>query len=365
MFLYTYFIVMKKISELLNDYTFETNAILRKLISTHRALAELKWITQTIPNMFMLVSTLSLQEAKESSAIENIITTQDELYQSNNIKKQFVSLSAKEVYSYWDALIEGMKIVTKNKSITIHDIIKIQKIIEKNDAGIRRLPWTLLKNEQTGKIVYEPPQSYQEILDLMYDFENFINNNKIFLDPLIKMAIVHHQFESIHPFYDANGRVGRIINVLYLVKEWLLDSPILYLSRSINKNKVEYYRLLQTVRDQWSREERILWILTRVEETAIHTSKTIQKIKELMLIQKHLIRSKLPKIYSQELLNNIFKHPYTKIEFLKNDLLCSRITATKYLDQLVKINVLEKIKSWRDSYYLNSNLIDLLQNISL
>lgn len=199
--------------------------------------------------MFILISTLSLQEAKESSAIENIITTQDEIYQSNKNKKQFTSPATKEVYNYADALYYGYRLVCDTNTMTVNDIIHLQGMIEENDAGIRKLPGTELKNEQTGQTVYIPPQSYKEIIDLMSDLERFFNT-KPKIDPLVAMAIIHHQFESIHPFYDANGRVGRVINVLYLVKEGLLDSPILYLSRSINRNKSSYYNHLQSVRDQ-------------------------------------------------------------------------------------------------------------------
>lgn len=354
---------MQKIAQLLNTYDFETIWVLKQLSQTHKSLWELKGLAETIPNMFILITTLSLQEAKESSEIENIITTNDELYQSNTKKKYFTSIPAKEVYNYADALLYWYQIVSTNNLITTKDIIHLQQMIEENNAWIRKLPWTELKNDKTGEIIYTPPQSHKEIIDLMSDLEWFINTPSQ-LDPLIKMSIIHHQFESIHPFYDANGRVGRVINVLYLVKEWLLDSPILYLSRSINKHKNDYYNYLQTVRDQWTWEAWVIWMLEMIEQTAKHTIILIKDIKNLMMEYKHTIRSRLPKIYSQELLNNIFKHPYTKVEFLRKDLWCTRITAVKYLEELVKIWILKKIKSGRDNYYINTKLFALLQNIS-
>ncbi|MDD3262582.1 MAG: Fic family protein [Candidatus Absconditabacteria bacterium] len=354
---------MQKITQLLNTYDFETIGVLKQLSQTHKSLGELKGLAETIPNMFILITTLSLQEAKESSEIENIITTNDELYQSNTKKKYFTSIPAKEVYNYADALFYGYQIVSTNNLITTKDIIHLQQMIEENNAGIRKLPGTELKNDKTGEIIYTPPQSHKEIIDLMSDLEWFINTSSQ-LDPLIKMAIIHHQFESIHPFYDANGRVGRVINVLYLVKEGLLDSPILYLSRSINKHKNDYYNYLQIVRDQGTWETWVIWMLEMIEQTAKHTIIFIKNIKNLMMEYKHTIRSRLPKIYSQELLNNIFKHPYTKVEFLRKDLGCTRITAVKYLEELVKIGILKKIKSGRDNYYINTKLFALLQNIS-
>ncbi|MEM9092662.1 MAG: Fic/DOC family N-terminal domain-containing protein [Cyanobacteria bacterium P01_F01_bin.53] len=227
----------------------ETKVVLRKLIQANKALAELKGLVATIPNERILINTLTLQEAKDSSAIENIITTQDELFQSDIASQAFTTSAAKEVYAYANALSHGFEQVKVQRLLTNNHILEIQAILEENSAGFRKLPGTSLKNDATGRVIYNPPQDATEIVSLMSDLEQFINDDTLCdWDPLTKMAVIHHQFESIHPFYDGNGRTGRIINVLYLVKEGLLDIPVLCLSRYINQNKREYYRLLQNVK---------------------------------------------------------------------------------------------------------------------
>lgn len=347
------------------DFDLETKAIIKKTSAARSALAEMKGVAASIPNESILVSTLSLQEAKDSSAIENIITTHDELYQSDFQAKQFKNLAAKEVYNYAQALQAGFKTVKKEGFISNNHILQIQAAIEENSAGFRKLPGTALKNEQTGEVVYEPPQHPEKIQELMNNLEKFMNDTTLCdWDPLVKMAIIHHQFESIHPFYDGNGRTGRIINILYLVKEGLLNIPILYLSRYINQNKTDYYKLLQKVRGQNAWEEWTLFILEGIEQTSHQTIQIIQGIRELMLKHKQKIRSALPRVYSQDLLNNIFRHPYTKIDFVMNELDVSRITATRYLDKLTAIDILHKVKIWKDNYYINRELFDLLANVN-
>ena len=341
----------------------ETKAVLKKLVLAHKALAELNGVSETMPNEVIILNTLSLQEAKDSSAIENIITTHDELYSSDNFAQQFASSAAKEVYNYANALKEGFTVVKQKGLLTCNQIIDIQATLEENNAGFRKLPDTALKNEQTGETVYTPPQNHEEIVSLMANLEKFINDSSISdADPLIKMAIIHHQFESIHPFYDGNGRTGRIINILYLVKEDLLNLPILYLSRYINQNKAEYYRLLQQTRinEQW--EPWILYMLEAVEQTAKQTSSMVRGIKSLMMDYKQKIRTELPKIYSQDLINNLFKHPYTKIDFLVTDLQVSRQTASKYLEQLVEHKLVTIHKIGKENYYVNDALFQYLYN---
>jgi len=341
----------------------ETKEVLKKTALARSALAEMKGVATSIPNESILISTLSLQEARDSSAIENIITTQDDLYQSDVFAKNFKSIAAKEVHSYVQALLTGFNIVKENGFISSKHIQQIQEMISGNDAGFRKLPGTALMNEQTGEIVYTPPQNPIEILEFIDNLESFMNDNTLSsLDPLVKMAIVHHQFESIHPFYDGNGRAGRIINILYLVKEGLLSIPILYLSRFINQNKGKYYKLLQKVRVENSWVEWVVFILDGIEQTSLFTIKQIQDIKILMQKHKNKLRDSLPKIYSQDLLNNIFRHPYTKIDFVMRDLSVSRITATRYLDELTRIDILVKQKIGRDSYYINTDLYNLLGN---
>ena len=345
------------------DVELESKTVLKKLVDAHRALAELKGVAKTIPNDSILITTLSLQEAKDSSAIENVITTHDELFQ-NNSESDFTSIAAKEVHSYANALRHAVNLVKENGLLTINHILEVQQQIEENDAGFRQVPGTTLKNEQTGELIYTPPQHPDDIQALMSNLEQFINEDDLSdVDPLIKMAIIHHQFESIHPFYDGNGRTGRIINMLYLVKMDLLSIPILYLSRYINQNKSDYYRLLQSVRDTNEWEEWILFLLEGVEQISRDGIVLINAIKDQMQLYKNVLRQDLTKIYSQDLLNNIFRHPYTKIEFVMNDLDIGRATASKYLDELVGAKLLTKVKLGRENYYINPPLYRLLGSV--
>lgn len=341
----------------------ETKIVLKKLALAHKALAELNGVAETIPNEEIVLNTISLQEAKDSSAIENIITTHDELFSSNTITQQFASPATKEVFNYVKALREGFEIVRERQLITNNQIIDIQAILEQTKAGFRKLPGTALKNDQTGEIIYTPPQTHDEIVVLMTNLELFINDNSISdVDALIKMAIIHHQFESIHPFYDGNGRTGRIINILYLVKEELLNLPILYLSRYINHNKSTYYHLLQQTRITQEWETWILFILDAIEQTALQTTTIIRGIKKLMMEYKQKIRTDLPEIYSQDLINNLFKHPYTKIDFLVQDLRITRQTASKYLDKLADNKIVTVHKIGKEKFYINTALFDFLYN---
>lgn len=338
----------------------ETKAILKKTASAHRYLAELKGISASIPNQAILINTLSLQEAKDSSAIENIITTDDDLYREELFPEYAVNASAKEVKNYVSALKAGYELVRKNTLLTSNYIIDIQARLENHRSGFRVLAGTELKNEQTGETVYIPPQNPQDIIELMSNLELFINDDQVYdADILVKMAIIHFQFESIHPFYDGNGRTGRIINVLYLVLKQLLDIPVLYLSRYIVRHKSDYYRLLQKVRDEEAWEEWILFILEAVEATSRQTISIIQSIRASLLEYKHRIRSK-HKFYSQDLINNLFYHPYTKIDFLMRDLNIGRITATKYLDALTEDGLLQKEKIGRSNFYINTALYGIL-----
>jgi len=338
----------------------ETKRVLKKLAPAHRRLAELKGVVATIPNESILINTLGLQEAKDSSAIENIITTHDDIYKAELNLNGFKSSNAKEVQNYISALKKGFSLISKNKILTNNDIIEIQSELEKNRAGFRKLPGTALKNATTGETVYTPPQKYSEILDLMSNLEQFINDDTVSdFDPLVKMAIIHYQFESIHPFYDGNGRTGRIINVLYLVMKDLLNLPVLYLSRYIIMNKGMYYKLLQEVRETDNWENWILYMLDGIEQISKETIELIRKIKDLIFEYKNLLRNNY-KFYSQDLLNNLFKHPYTKIEFIEKDLGVSRITAAKYLNILEKDGLLTKRKLGTGNYYINERLINLL-----
>ena len=339
----------------------ETKAILKQSIVANKALAELKGISGTIPNQAILINALSLQEAKNSSEIENIITTHDELYQAL-ITSDNIPAPTKEVQSYANALYYGFDKVMENKLLLTKDIIKMQQIIKQNDAGIRQQSGTVLSNQQTGEITYIPPQDEQTIKELLANLEQYINDTTLQdIDPLVKMAIIHYQFESIHPFYDGNGRAGRIINILYLVLNGLLDLPILYLSKYIIRTKSTYYRLLQEVRTKDALEEWIIYILTGVEETAKEEIALIQNIKVLMNDTKNKIRTELPQIYSKDLLETLFVHPYTKIAFLEDALDIHRTTASNYLKQLEEIGILEGQKLGRSIYYINTELYKLFK----
>jgi Fic family protein len=344
------------------DIDLESKSVLKKLANAHRALAELKGVTALIPNEAILINTLALQEAKDSSAIENIITTHDDLYRSDVLAQQFANLAAKEVYNYATALKSGYLHVKQSGLLTNNHLLEVQEQLEENRAGFRRLPGTALLNEQTGETVYTPPQDPQQIVSYMSNLERFINDDTLSdWDPLIKMAVIHHQFESIHPFYDGNGRTGRILNILYLVHCNLLASPVLYLSRFINQNRADYYRLLQLVRTEQNWEAWVLYMLEGVEQTSYQTIRLIHGIKGLMLQSKNTMRAEIPKIYSQDLLNILFNHPYTKIAFVERELNVSRITATRYLDELDRVGIMQKVKLGRENYYVNGPLYDLLQ----
>ncbi|WP_452220137.1 Fic family protein [Lacinutrix salivirga] len=339
----------------------ETKKVLKKLPNARAALAELKGVVATMPNPSILISTLSLQEAKDSSAVENIITTHDELFRAELNMNLVKNIAAKEVQNYAKALKIGYEYVYKNKLITNRIVLEIHKELEQNNAGYRALPGTDLKNDKTKETVYTPPQSKLEITSLMNNLVDYINDDQIDdLDPLIKMAIIHHQFESIHPFYDGNGRLGRILNILYLVEKNLLEFPSLYLSRYIIQNKLEYYFLLQTVRDENDWESWICFILDAVESVSKQAIKLITDIKREMQHYKFFIRDNF-KFYSQDLINNLFKHPYTKIEFLQSDLKVSRQTASKYLNQLAESEggILTKVIIGRDNYFVNNSLLRL------
>jgi len=337
----------------------ETKAILKKSISANRALAKLNGVAKIIPNEAILINSLILQEAKDSSEIENIITTHDELYQSS-LDLDNITHVIKEVQSYSRALLKGFELVKEHSLLLTRHIALIQQELEGNVAGIRKQAGTVLKNQATDEIIHTPPQEEATIRELLDNLEQYINSEDE-VDPLIKMAIIHYQFESIHPFYDGNGRTGRIINILYLVLNGLLDLPILYLSSYIIKYKSDYYRLLQEVREKEAWEEWILYILEGVEQTAVRQTELINEIKELMDSTKVQLKNELPKIYSKDLLEILFIHPYTKIDMLVNNLGVTRKTASLYLNQLEEIEIMNSIKLGRSKFFVNKKLFELLQ----
>ena len=347
------------------SYDLETKEILKQVNRATRKLAELKGVAQTIPNEQILISSLTLQEARDSSMVESIVTTHDELYRAEldpNIPP--FNAATKEVLHYREAITTGFRLVRGKNILTLNDIKHIQEVLEENTAGFRTNPGTKLKRSD-DVVVYVPPQDGQDVLRYMTNLEQFINDDELCsLDPLIKMAIIHHQFESIHPFYDGNGRTGRILNILYLVINGLLDLPILYLSRYITHNKGDYYRLLQAIRDkntdnakEW--EDWILFILKGVESTAEDTITLVKSIGAMMDEYKRILRPAFGKKYSHDLINGLFYHPYTKIEHVEKNLQLSRQTAAKYLDKIVTLGLLHKEKIGKENYYINTKLMDL------
>lgn len=338
---------------------FDRPDILKQLNAASRSLAELKGVAGSMPNQGILISTLGLQEAKDSSEIENIVTTHDELFKGALQPEPAAGPAAKEVLRYRQALQTGFALVRDTGLLTANHLVAIQAELEQNHAGFRKLPGTALR-DGAGRTVYTPPQDPAEVQRLMGDLERFINTPELWAaDPLIKMALIHHQFESIHRFYDGNGRTGRILNVLYLVQQGLLDTPVLYLSHFIVNTKADYYRLLQSTREADTWEDWVLYMLTAVQQTARQTIATIGDIKTALFDYKHRIRDGY-KFYSQDLINNLFMHPYTKIDHLQRDLGVSRLTATKYLDLLAQDGLLVKQKSGRQNYYVNPVLTEIL-----
>lgn len=335
---------------------------MKQLVEAHRHLAELKGVAATIPNPDILIPTLLLQEAKDSSEIENIFTTQDELFQADVFADHSKNAATKEVRRYAAALKSGFEKIRKDRMITINRIITFHAELMDNDAGVRKLPGTVIKNLASGEIVFAPPQDPTEIQFLLTDLERFINvDTPDDIDPLIKMAIAHHQFESIHPFYDGNGRAGRILNSLYLVSKNLLEQPVLYLSGYIIDTKPEYYRLLQSTRATGDWEPWLVYMLKGVSVTSRTTLALIEAIRNLMDDHEQRIRKALPKIYSYELLSNLFRHPYTSINVIRQDLGVSRITATKYLSALVDAGFVEKHRMGKYNFYVNRPLIQLVE----
>ena len=338
----------------------ETIEILRQTNKSTAALAELEGIAKTIPNQAMLINAIVLQEAKDSSEIENIITTQDELYKALTVNKTKVSAETKEVVNYRKAIFQGFDLTKAQGFLRVNDIVNIQQELVDNTAGIRSTPGTVLKNDKTGEVVYTPPQDKVEILDLLTDFINHFNNSDD-LSPLINLAILHYQFESIHPFYDGNGRTGRILNILYLILNKLIDVPVLYLSSYIIDYKPEYYRLLnQTNRTgQW--EEWIMFMLKAVERTSIDTITKITNIKDQLDSTIIKVQERAPKVYRKELVELLFEQPYSKIEFVVNKLGVERKAASRYLKELESAGIVESQKVGRETLYINKELIEILK----
>ena len=338
----------------------ETIEILRQTNKSTAALAELKGIAKTIPNQAMLVNAIVLQEAKDSSEIENIITTQDEIYKALTVNRTTISAETKEVVNYRRAIFHGFDLADAQGFIKVNDIVSIQKHLVDNTAGIRSTPGTVLRNGTTGEVVYTPPQDKAEIIELLTNFINHYNQ-KDDLSPLINLAILHFQFESIHPFYDGNGRTGRILNILYLMLNDLIDVPILYLSSYIIDYKAEYYRLLNQTNKFGKWEEWIMFMLKAVESTSKNTITKITDIKNQLDLTIIKVQEKAPKLYRKELVELLFEQPYSKIDFVVNTMGVERKAASRYLKELESIGVLESQKVGRETLYVNRELIEILK----
>lgn len=341
----------------------ETTQVLRQVAKSSLAIAELKGVAETIPDQQMLVNAIILKEAKDSSEIENIITTTDELYVALNSKLTKISSETKEVVNYRRSIMLGYKILMDQGFIRVNDIIEIQKDLIFNNAGLRSTPGTVLKNDRTGEVVYTPPQTLDEINSLFSNFIKYFNDPELRngVSPLIWLGILHYQFESIHPFYDGNGRTGRILNILYLIMNNLLDIPILYLSSYIIHHKNEYYRLLNQLNKGGSWEEWIMFMLKAVEETSKSTLLQIKEINELLFETIDRVKELAPKIYSKEFVELLFEQPYSKVEYVINKLGVERRTATRYLNKLESIDILEKRKVGKENLYINIDLLKLLK----
>ena len=339
----------------------ETPAVLKKAISANRKLAELKGSVNLIPNQQILINTLILNEAKDSSEIENIITTQDELYKAFSAEGKITDPATKEVMRYREALQSGYDELNKREVLSINTILKAHEILIGHKSGIRKGPGTVLQNEKTKEIIYKPPDRFDVLINKLNNIEQYLNSvNGV--DPLIKLAVLHYQFEAIHPFSDGNGRIGRILNILYLIHEKLLDLPVLYLSSYIIRNKSQYYQLLLNVTKQNEWEKWILYMLDAVETTSSDTIEKVNKIKELLSETIDEIKEKLPKIYSKELAEVLFYQPYCKIKYLQEKGIAHRQTASEYLKALENIGILESRRVGREVLYLNKKLFGLWGN---
>jgi Fic family protein len=338
----------------------ETKATLKKAISAGRALAELKGVGETIPNQAILVNSIILQEAKASSEIENIITTHDALFRAFSANTGQIDPATKEVLRYREALWEGFSGLKDRPFLTTNLFIRIVQTIRANKAGIRNTPGTKVANAVTGEVVFTPPEGEAIIRDKLKNLEDYIHaENEV--DPLIKLALIHYQFEVIHPFTDGNGRTGRILNILYLTQKHLLDLPVLYLSKYIIERKSNYYRLLRGVTEHKEWEPWILYMLDAVEQTALYTRDKMLAIRALLIKTLEFTKENLPsRAYSKDLIELLFHQPYTKARFLVDAGIAERKTATNYLKELEKIGVLQLQKVGKENLYLNKELFEAL-----
>jgi Fic family protein len=349
---------MIKMKTLPFDINLDTVKILKELNLANNSIGELKGVMNLLPNPNIILSLLAVGESKDSSAIENIITTYEDIYKEMITKKP-ISRAAKEVNNYKKAMDTGYDELKNNGFISTDTLVRIQEIIEPNKGGIRKLPGTVIKNMDTNEIVHTPPQSESDIRDLLKNLEKYLNNVDEY-DPLIQLALIHFQFESIHPFYDGNGRTGRILNILYLVMKGKINQPILYLSKFIIENKNKYYELLKICnQDIKNIDEFVSYILKGIYETSNYTISMILRVNELINITKETMKLRLSDIYSDELITHLFSYLYTKNEFFRESLNISRPTATKYLKALEKEGFLVSERVGKEVVYKNIQLLNI------
>jgi Fic family protein len=337
----------------------ETRAVLKKAISAARALAELKGLGQTIPNQAMLVDSLVLQEAKDSSAIENIFTTNDVLFRSYAAKTGHIDPATKEVLRYREALWNGFESLKTRPVLATNLLIKVVQTIKENDAGIRNVPGTVIANGLTNEAIYTPPEGEGVLRDKLANLEQFMHAEDG-MEPLIKLALIHYQFEAIHPFADGNGRTGRVLGILFLTYKGLLELPVLYLSRYIIEHKHDYYVLLRGVTEEGAWEPWILYMLDAVEQMSVVTRDRIVAIRTLMGQTVERVKKELPKVYSKELVELLFRQPYTKGQFVVDAGIAKRQTAAAYLKELEGIGILKAQRVNKETLYLNQGLYELL-----
>lgn len=339
----------------------ETAEVFRATIRANKLLAELKGFCQTLPNPDLLLNTIVLQESKESSAIENIVTTQDELYKATLMGDMVKNQSAKEVLQYREAMYWGMEQLANHNLITTNILVGIMQKIRFTNEDIRKNTGTKLSNPTSGNVVYTPPDGEHIIREKLKSLEHFINDAELSnLDPLIKMALIHYQFEAIHPFSDGNGRTGRILNILYLLQQNLMGLPILYLSKYIIENKTDYYKLLKQVTENNNWIEWVLYVVNGVAETA---QSTLAKIKQILQLKDEAeveIKKALNNAYTRELNDLLFSYPYIKISILEKNNIAKRQTAAQYLKKVEQTGWLKAVKYGRDVYYINQKLINIL-----
>ena len=337
----------------------ESKPVLKRAIAANKALAELKGAGELVPNQAVLIQSIGLQEAKLSSEIENIVTTNDELYRAFANKGVNADPHTKEVLRYNNALWHGFDAIkNQNRSLTTNLFEELFQQIKQSNAGVRKTPGTKLATN-TGKVIYTPPEGETILRDRLANLERFIYTEDG-VDPLVKLAVVHYQFEAIHPFTDGNGRAGRILNILFLVEQGLLDIPVLYLSRYIIENKNAYYKGLRGITEEGNWESWILYMLEAIEQTARETREKILAIRDLMNADIEKVKVELPKIYTKDLLEQLYHQPYCKIRSLEEAGIAQRQTASLYLKELARIGVLEAFKFGREIYYINNKFLALL-----